>query len=82
MSIYVYIYMYIYTTYIYIYIEAGGYKNHGDDPVATMLANTFKAHDLNNTLDGVIQDRSLLGSWVKCFAYLLLNCSVISVFVF
>jgi hypothetical protein len=27
-----------------------------------MLANTFKSHDLNSTLDGVIHDRSLLGS--------------------
>jgi hypothetical protein len=45
-----------------------------------MLANTFKSYDLNDTLDGVIHDRSLLGGWVECFGYLLLNCSVISVY--
>jgi hypothetical protein len=50
--------------YVYKYLEAGGYKNHGEDPVATMLANTFKSHDLNNTLDGVIQDRALLGIYI------------------
>ena len=39
-------------------------KSHQDDPVAMMLAHTFKAMDLNSSLDNAVNGKFLLGSKV------------------
>ena len=44
--------------------SAGGPRHHKRDPIAMMLASTFQAADLDNTLDDVVQDKHLLGTKV------------------
>ena len=46
------------------FLQSGGARHHKRDPVAMMLASTFQAADLDNTLDDVVQDKQLLGTKV------------------
>lgn len=43
-------------------LRKGPTKSHLDDPVAMMLAHTFRAMDLNNSLDSAINGKLLLNS--------------------
>ena len=45
-------------------LRKGSSKSHKDDPVAMMLAHTFKAMDLNSSLDNAVNGQFLLSSKV------------------
>jgi hypothetical protein len=91
--IYIYVYMYIYINniYIYIYIHT---QTPGDGHIEAVrvqyddteisyeqILDIFFDRDISAFGNGLgqYQVRAFIFSWVECFGYLLLGCSVISV---